>query len=67
MTDIINIYKEHCAAIFSGKSADRHCGPFLCRFLHQMGAGMKKEWFENAIAAAGFVLLGYVLLSLPGY
>ena len=27
---------------------------------------MKKEWLENAIAAAGFVLLGYVLLSLPG-
>lgn len=32
-----------------------------------MGAGMKKEWFENAIAAAGFIVLGYVLLSLPGY
>jgi hypothetical protein len=32
-----------------------------------VGAGMKKEWFENAIAAAGFVVLMYTLLSLPGY
>jgi len=28
---------------------------------------MKKEWIENALAAAGFVILGWVLLSLPGY
>jgi hypothetical protein len=28
---------------------------------------MKKEWFENAIAAAGFLVLMYTLLSLPGY
>lgn len=67
MTDIINIYKEHCAAIFSGKSADRHCGRHGRRRSPPVGAGMKKEWFENAIAAAGFVILGYVLLSLPGY
>jgi len=25
------------------------------------------EWFENAIAAAGFLVLMYTLLSLPGY
>ena len=31
-----------------------------------MGAGMN-EWFENAIAAAGFVVLMYTLLSMPGY
>jgi hypothetical protein len=31
-----------------------------------MGAGMN-EWFENAIAAAGFIVLMYTLLSLPGY
>lgn len=30
-----------------------------------MGAGMKI--IENLLAAAGFVILGYVLLSLPGY
>jgi len=28
---------------------------------------MKHEWFENAIAAAGFIVLMYTLLSLPGY
>lgn len=31
-----------------------------------MGAGMK-QFIENILAAAGFVILGYVLLSLPGY
>lgn len=67
MTDIINIYKEHCAAIFSGKSADRHCGRHRSCDAFEVGAGMKKEWIENALAAAGFVILGWVLLSLPGY
>jgi len=28
---------------------------------------MKHEWIENAIAAAGFIVLMYTLLSLPGY
>ena len=40
--------------------------PFLCRFLHQMGAGMK-QFIENVLAAAGFLVLMYTLLSLPGY
>lgn len=31
-----------------------------------MGAGMN-EWFENILAAAGFIVLMYTLLSLPGY
>lgn len=31
-----------------------------------MGAGMK-QFIENVLAASGFVILGYVLLSLPGY
>lgn len=31
-----------------------------------MGAVMK-QLIENVLAAAGFVILGYVLLSLPGY
>lgn len=31
-----------------------------------MGAGMK-QFIENVLAAAGFFVLGYVLLSLPGY
>lgn len=65
MTDIINIYKEHCAAIFSGKSADRHCGRHGRRS-PPVGAGMN-EWLENAVAAAGFIVLMYTLLSLPGY
>lgn len=66
MTDIINIYKEHCAAIFSGKSADRHCGRHGRRRSPPVGAGMK-QFIENVLAAAGFFVLGYVLLSLPGY
>lgn len=66
MTDIINIYKEHCAAIFSGKSADRHCGRHGRRRSPPVGAGMN-EWLENAVAAAGFIVLMYTLLSLPGY
>jgi len=26
-----------------------------------------KQFIENVLAAAGFIILGYVLLSLPGY
>ena len=66
MTDIINIYKEHCAAIFSGKSADRHCGRHGRRRSPPVGAGMN-EWFENVLAAAALILTMLVLLSLPGY
>lgn len=31
-----------------------------------MGAGMK-QFIENVLAAAGFLVLMYTLLSMPGY
>nr|DAW95581.1 MAG TPA: hypothetical protein [Caudoviricetes sp.] len=59
---------RYCRGSFlvSGKRGDRHCGRHRSCDAFEVGAGMN-EWFENAIAAAGFLVLMYTLLSLPGY